>query len=248
MSPDLVQNCHGPAGVPRLATRCLCVLSTWLVVCLVPCAPMSIVCPLPPCYLIIVSVAPAVSPSLPSFVSLYSLLVSAVLCWSIVVHVSTSCECFMLTVLQFYACLPACLLVFPLRGGFCSSLFYFIIKNNYFSAFESSTSSFVTERISQDEDSAEEGFGSPTTRHYLQPPIPTHPPVRGPELLPSAGQWHEEFCHGVQWCSWGARLQWWGPQGPFQQRPWWAPQLVEDEWAGPPHIWGIRRGFGTFPS
>ncbi len=47
---------------------------------LVPCAPMSIVCPLPSCYLIIVSVAPAVSPSLPSFVSLYSLLVSAVLC------------------------------------------------------------------------------------------------------------------------------------------------------------------------
>ncbi len=39
---------------------------------LVPCAPMSIVCPLPSCYLIIVSVAPAVSPSLPSFVSLYS--------------------------------------------------------------------------------------------------------------------------------------------------------------------------------
>ncbi len=25
--------CHGPAGVPRLATRCLWVLSTWLVVC-----------------------------------------------------------------------------------------------------------------------------------------------------------------------------------------------------------------------
>ncbi len=38
---------------------------------LVPCAPMSIVCPLPSCYLIIVSVAPAVSPSLPLFVSLY---------------------------------------------------------------------------------------------------------------------------------------------------------------------------------
>ncbi len=55
---------------------------------LVPCAPMSIVCPLPSCYLIIVSVAPAVSPSLPSFVSLYSLLVSAVLCWSVVFRVS----------------------------------------------------------------------------------------------------------------------------------------------------------------
>ncbi len=39
---------------------------------LVPCAPMLIVCPLPSCYLIIVSVAPAVSPLLPSFVSLYS--------------------------------------------------------------------------------------------------------------------------------------------------------------------------------
>ncbi len=67
--------CHGPAGVPRLATRCLCV--EHMACCLlVPCAPMSIVCPLPS-YLIIVSVAPAVSPS---FVSLYSLLVSAVLC------------------------------------------------------------------------------------------------------------------------------------------------------------------------
>ncbi len=72
MYVGLVTFCHGPAGVPRLATRCLCLLSTWLVVCLVPCAPMSIVCPLPSCYVIIVSVAPAVSPSLPSFVSLYS--------------------------------------------------------------------------------------------------------------------------------------------------------------------------------
>ncbi len=97
---------------------------------LVPCAPMSIVCPLPSCYLIIVSVAPAVSPSLPSFVSLYS---SPCVCSPGLIR-CLSCvlrrECFMLTVLQSYACLPACLLVFPLRGGFCSSLFYFIIKRN----------------------------------------------------------------------------------------------------------------------
>ncbi len=125
----IVHCCHGPAGVPRLATRCLCVLSTWLVVCLVPCAPMSIVCPLPSCYLIIVSVAPAVSPSLPSFVSLYSLLVSAVLCWSVVFHVSSSCE-FRVDCAPVF-CLPACLF-FPFGVVFVVHLFNFIIKTLIF--------------------------------------------------------------------------------------------------------------------
>ncbi len=94
---------------------------------LVPCAPMSIVCPLPSCYLIIVSVAPAVSPSLPSFVSLYSspCVCSPVLirCLSCVVrYMSVSC----------WLCssfMPACLLVFPLRGGFCCYIVSFIIKH-----------------------------------------------------------------------------------------------------------------------
>ncbi len=34
---------------------------------------------------------------------------------------------------------------------------------------------------------SEEGFVSSTTRHYLQPPISTHPPVRGPELRRQQG-------------------------------------------------------------
>ncbi len=155
----------------------------------------------------------------------------AVLCWSVVFHVSMSCELNVwLCSSLLPACLPAC---FSPSGWFLFFCLTLLLKTLNYSAFESSTSSLLTERISKDEDSAEEGFGPPTTRHYLQPPIPTHPPVRGPELLPSAGQWREEFCRGVQWCSWGARLQWRGPQGPFQQRPWWAPQLVEDEWAAP---------------
>ncbi len=94
---------------------------------LVPCAPMSIVCPLPSCYLIIVSVAPAVSPSLPSFVSLYSspCVCSPVLirCLSCVLrHVSFLCLMFDCAPVF---CLPTCLLVFPLRGGFCCSFVSF---------------------------------------------------------------------------------------------------------------------------
>ncbi len=139
--------------------QCLCVLSTWLVVCLVPCAPMSIVCPFPSCYLIIVSVAPAVSPSLPSFVSLYSLLVSAVLFWSVVFRVSMSCE---LNVWLCSSLLPACLF-FPFGVVFVL-LFNFVIKTLNSSAFESSTSSLVTERIRHDEDSAEGATGNHGSR------------------------------------------------------------------------------------
>ncbi len=106
---------------------------------LVPCAPMSIVCPPPSCYLIIVSVAPAVSPSLLSFVSLYSLLVSAVLCWSVVFRVSLL-ESVCLTVHQS----SACLLVFSPSGWFLFFLFqFYYIKHLISSAFESLTSSLT---------------------------------------------------------------------------------------------------------
>ncbi len=154
------------------------------------------------------------SPSLLSFVSLFNLLVSAVLCWFVVLR--------RVCMLNVHSSLPVCLPVFPLRGGFCCSLFYCIIKINILLRLSPRlhlSSQSLTERISQYEDSAEEGFGSSTTRHYLQPPIPMHPPVWGPELLPSAGQWCEEVCRGVQWCSREVRLQRSGPQGPLQQYP-----------------------------
>ncbi len=106
----------------------LCVEHMACCLLLVTCALLSIVCPLPSCYPIIVSVAPPVSPSLPSFVSLFILLVSIVMCWSVVF-----CRvCVMLNVQQSFACLP-----FPLQGGFCLSLFILLLKARS-PAFESS--------------------------------------------------------------------------------------------------------------
>ncbi len=90
------------------------------------CFHQSIVCPLPSGYQIIVSVAPPVYPSLPSFVSPYSLLVSAVLCWSIVFRVSLL-ESVMFDCAPVF-CLPACLF-FPPRGGFCTFLFHLLLKH-----------------------------------------------------------------------------------------------------------------------
>ncbi len=176
--------CHGPAGVPRLATRCLCLLSTWLVVCLVPCAPMSIVCPLPSCYLIIVSVAPAVSPSLPSFVSLYS---SPCVCSPVLIR---CLSCVFVMWVSCWLCssfLPACLF-FPFGVVFVLCFILLLKKPDNLCI-------WVLDLISCD-------------------------------------RW--SWIH-AQACSSRCR----GSR---------APQLVEDEWAGPPHIWGIRRGFGTFPS
>ncbi len=87
------------------------------------CAPMSIVCPLSSCYLIIVSVAPPVSPSLPSFVSLFSLLVSAVLCSCDRVIECDTVDC--ATVF----CLPACF--FPLGWFLFFCLIVFLKKTDF---------------------------------------------------------------------------------------------------------------------
>ncbi len=80
---------------------------------LVPCALLSIVCPLPSCYPIIVSVAPPVSPSLPSFVSLISLCACYV-----------DCKQFSACLL---ACLPACLLACFSPSGWFLLIFVFIL-------------------------------------------------------------------------------------------------------------------------
>ncbi len=60
------------------------------------------------------------SPLFPSFVSLFSLLVIAVLCWAVVLR--------RVCMLSVHSSLPVC---FPLRGSFCS-LLYFIIKKTLF--------------------------------------------------------------------------------------------------------------------
>ncbi len=105
------------------STRCLCVEHMACCLLLGPCALLSIVCPLSSRYPIIVSVAPPVSPSLPSFVSLFSLLVSVVLCWSVVFR----CVLVMLTV-QTVLCLPVC----PPSGWFLL-LCLILLLNTHFS-------------------------------------------------------------------------------------------------------------------
>ncbi len=105
---------------------------------LVPCAPMSIVCPLPSSYLIIVSVAPAVSPSLPSFVSLYSspCLQSCADPLSFVcrmLHVSFVFDC-----AQVF-CLPAC---FSPSGSF---FFFFVLYYCHLYTFGYSACRFIRE-------------------------------------------------------------------------------------------------------
>ncbi len=97
-----------------MATRGHCVCEHMACcVSVVPCA-FSCLLSVPSHYQIIVSVAPLVSPSLPSFVSLFSLL-SVVLCWSVVfLRV-----CVMLTTAVLY--LPAC---FSFSGWFLLLCFF----------------------------------------------------------------------------------------------------------------------------
>ncbi len=99
----------------------LCVEHMACCLLLVSCARLSIACPFPSCYLIIISVAPPVSPSLLSFVSLFILLVSSfivcVLCW----------------LLQFSACL-----FFSFGVVFVNFCFILWLKRNHSLALESS--------------------------------------------------------------------------------------------------------------
>ncbi len=107
---------------------------------LVLCALLSIICPRPSCYLIIVSVAPPVSPSLPSFVSLYSLLVSAVLFWSFVLHhVYVDCTA--------VPCPPRP----PPWGGFCSPCFILLLKTRILLHLNPRLISLITHPASSDQ-------------------------------------------------------------------------------------------------
>ncbi len=196
---------------------------------------MSIVCPLPSCYLIIVSVAPAVSPSLPSFVSLYS--VSAVLCWSVVFRVSN-----VVWVFHVWLCpslLPACLF-FPFGVVFVLC-FILLLKRTFSPAFESLTSSHVTERISQDEDSAEEGFGPPATISS-----PLYQRILQFEALSSCRQqgndvrrFAVEFSGAAEGLDYNDEaLKDLFNSALDEPLSWWRMR----------EIWGICWGFGTFPS
>ncbi len=112
----LAGSCHGPAGVPRLATRCLCVLSTWLVVCwchVLPCDCLS-----PPILLLNHCFSGSSCVSLVTLVCLP--IQSPCVCSPVLIRCLTSCECLMFDCAPVF-CLPACLLVFPPRGGFCCS-------------------------------------------------------------------------------------------------------------------------------
>ncbi len=111
--------------------RCLCMLSTWFVF-VVGAMCSSVYC-LPPPVLLTNHVFQwlHLSPSPLSFVSLFSLLVSAVLCWSVVLRCACYVDCA-------NSALPACF--FPLRGCFCSILFHFMIKTNHSLALDSSPS------------------------------------------------------------------------------------------------------------
>ncbi len=89
--------------------------------------------------------------------------------------------------------------------------------------------------------SARWGLSGEWAHTVQQPPLPTYPPISGPELPTSAGYWHKEVYPEVQWGSRGLGVQWCGPQGPLQQCTWGAPQLMENEGAGTPDVWSYFR-------
>ncbi len=184
-------------------------------------------------------------PSLPSFVSLYS---SPCVCSPVLIRVFRVSN--VVWVFHVWLCpslLPACLF-FPLRGVFVFFVLFYI-KNNFFPCI------WVLDLISRDRtDQPRWGLSRggvwdhPPPATISSPPIPTQSSSLRPwaPAVSRAMTWGG--CRGVQWCSWGARLQWWGPSRTSSTAPLTSPQRVEDEGAGPPHIWGICEGLARSPA
>ncbi len=123
--PFLFNKCFVPFVRGWTQPRCPCMLSTWLVVCCW-CHVLSCLFSVPS-HLVTQSLFQLLhllSPSLPSFVSLFSLLVSVVLCWSVVLHC-------MFHVCLFCGSLPACLF-FSFGVVFVYICFILLLKRQIF--------------------------------------------------------------------------------------------------------------------
>ncbi len=195
-------------------------LASVLVFC-VPCALMSIC--LDPTHLVtclLINFPQLLSLVTLLICSLYNLLVFAVPCWFVVVWCMpcvVSCPALPCPTLSnlvlscpVLSCpaLPACQSVFALRGRFCLFCLLLLIKSTFSSCnwvLALIHYLILTERTHHEEDLAEKGLAPSTTSvHTVQPPLWAHPPVQGPELLPSAGHWRKDVCPGVQRFSRGA--------------------------------------------
>ncbi len=163
-TPDNI--CHGRAGVPGLATRCLCVLSTWLVVfCGAICS--SVYCLSPP---ILLPHHCFSSSTCVPLVTLVYLTIYPPGVWSpVLIRCLLSCVCYV----DCYSSLPACLF-FPFGVVFVHFCFILWLKRNHSLVLEYLISLLMRpDRTDQpDEDSAESATGNHGSRAEVSQRLP----------------------------------------------------------------------------